>query len=125
MKRMFAVLVVVMLIVPAASLAKKSKDLTGTYAVTGYNPGMSTSGDPSYIGTLEVAQTGGAYKLDWSVGHGGKQHHKGVGIYSDGIFSVAFDGGVVSYKVEGDTMKGVWSPFKGGLFGYEICEKRK
>jgi len=32
---------------------------------------------------------------------------------------------VVSYKVKKGTLKGVWAPATGGIFGYEFCEKEE
>lgn len=125
MKKVLLGLIVVLLILPATGVAKKKdKDIMGTYTVKGYNPGIPTSGDPSYTGELAISQSGGAYILDWKVGTGGKEAYKGVGIYTDGVLSVGFNGGVVSYKVEKGVLRGVWAPFKGGEFGFEFCEKK-
>jgi len=125
MKKIILGLLVIALIVPAAGLAKKKeKDLLGVYSVKGYDPGIQTSGEPSYTGLLEVSQSGGAYLLNWKLGLDGKKTRKGVGVYTDGVFSVAFDGGVVSYKVEKKSLKGVWAPFAGGKFGFEFCERQ-
>lgn len=124
MKKILLGLVIIALIVPAVGMAKKKdKDVTGTYSVKGYNPGVQTSGPPSYTGTLKITQSGGAYLLDWNVSEKKKDNYKGVGIYTDGVLSVGYKDGVVSYKVEKNTLKGVWAPQTGGLFGFEYCEK--
>ena len=125
MKKMLSVLVVMLFLFPAAGLAKKKdKDLMGLYSVSGFNPGMSTSGEPSYTGTLEITQSGGAYMLQWNLDGKEKKNYNGVGIFSDGILSVGYNGGVVSYKVKKNALKGVWAPLSGGVFGFEICQKR-
>jgi hypothetical protein len=68
--------------------------------------------------------------LTWTVGDSEKpQIYKGVGVYSNGILSANFygeknQGGVMSYKVEGKTLKGVWAPNSGGKFGFEIAERK-
>lgn len=123
--------IALLLLLPASGMAKKKDyDVTGTYSVRGYNPGVPTSGTPNYTGTLTVEQSKGAYLLTWKINSTGKEKvYKGVGIYSDGIFSTGYEGGketggVVSYKVEGNTMKGVWAPITGGQFGFEIAERR-
>lgn len=128
MKRVLIGLLAVMFLLPATSMAKV-KDVTGAYSIRGYNPGFSSSDTPSYTGTLEITQSNGAYLLTWKVGAGGKQVYKGVGIYTDGILSAGFhggkvSGGVVSYKVKKNVLKGVWAPFTGGPFGYEFAERK-
>lgn len=129
MKKILVVLIALSVMIPVAAIAKKDKDLMGTYAVRGYNPGMSTSGTPNYTGTLQVAQSNGAYLLTWTVGEGKTETYNGVGVYANGILSAGFKnekgaGGVVSYKVEKNTLKGVWAPWAGGAFGFEIAERQ-
>lgn len=123
MKKIVILLLAVLLLVPAAGIAKKKQhDLTGTYKISGYNPGAATSGEPNYTGKLIITQSGGAYLLDWKLGNK-KTDHAGVGIFSDGILSAGYNGGVASYKVEKNSLKGVWVPADGGLFGFEYGEK--
>lgn len=126
MKKVLFVVLISMLFIPVIGNAKKDVSLDGTYIVTGFNPGASTSGDPSYTGILEVSQFGGAYILDWRLGEGLDESYRGVGIYSDGVLSVGVKGGVASYKVEtNEKLKGVWLPKEGGLFGFELCERKR
>jgi hypothetical protein len=130
MKKIIIALIALALFLPATGIAKKkNKDLMGTYTVKGFNPGVATSGTPSYTGTLEITQSDGAYLLNWKVGEEGKQIYKGVGIYTSGVLSVGFSGeedagGVISYKVEKGALKGVWAPHIGGAFGFELAERR-
>jgi len=124
MKRIVLAILTMVLIIPSVSFAKRNKDLTGFYTVEGFMPGVSTSGEPSYTGTLEISQTGGAYKLKWNVGLGGTEVYEGVGIYTNGVLSVGYNEGVISYRVEGKELKGVWAPSSGGIFGYEYCKRQ-
>lgn len=123
MKKVVLLFLAALLLVPAAGIAKKKEyNLTGTYKISGYNPGAATSGEPSYTGKLTITESGGAYLLNWKLGDK-KTDHSSVGIYSDGILSAGYNGGVASYKVEEKGLKGVWVPAGGGLFGFEYGEK--
>jgi hypothetical protein len=129
MKKIVMVVLAAMILIPAiAGAASIEQSLLGTYVLKGYNPGVSTSGPPSYTGELEMAESKGAYLMTWKIGPGGREIMKGVGVFDNGILSVAFKsgsaaGGVVSYKLEGNTLRGTWATYAGGPLGYEIMQK--
>lgn len=129
MKKIVMLVLAAMILIPSlAGAASVEQALLGKYVLKGYNPGVPTSGSPSYTGELEMTESKGVYLMTWKIGPGGREVMKGVGIYDNGILSVAFKsgaaaGGVVSYKVEGSTLRGTWATYAGGPFGYEILQK--
>ena len=105
---------------PASNTATASstKDISGTYTVTGQNEG----GGGNYSGDLTVAKRGEVYQFSWN--SGGKLSD-GVGVQAGGSVGVAFtagdDGtgcGVVLYQIEPNgTLNG-----KAGYWGVDQAE---
>lgn len=106
-----------LLVVSGAVAADKVKkpDIEGTYSCVGDN-----GGGKKYKGTVEIAASGDAYEVTWTIG---KDTHIGVGIWENDRLSVswatAVNGkvsmGVVVYKRDKDgTLTGKWTEYPGG-----------
>ena len=81
---------------------------SGTYSVTGTNPGAG-----AYTGKLTIAPRGDVYDVSWWIG---KEHYTGVGIVVNDTLSVAYTGGdhswfgVASYIQRSDgSLDGRWA----------------
>ena len=81
-----------------------------------------------YGGTVVISKSGNSYQLNWLLADSGEQY-SGVGILRDNILSVGWGSGnsvgVVSYKVEGDTLNGTWTIAPGGRLGIEVLKKAR
>lgn len=116
----FAVLAIVFLTVPAASLA-----IEGTYDCVGQNP----KGD-TYRGTVVIEKFGDSYELRWRIGN---STHVGVGfIENDRLCSswaVSTNSGVLTgvvvYRIESGQLIGRWSQFpgKGGIYSETLTRR--
>jgi len=103
---------------PASPAQPETKDISGSYDITGTNEG----GGGAYKGTLLVTSRGDVYQFSWT--SGGKTYD-GVGVQTGNNIGVAFtegtDGkgcGVVLYKVGSDgTLDG-----KAGYWGNNTSE---
>jgi hypothetical protein len=101
-----------------ATASASTKDLAGTYAITGTNEG----GSGNYAGTLLITNRDDVYQFSWDTA--GKKYD-GVGVRTDNNVAVAFtdgnDGtgcGVVLYTIQSDgTLDG-----KAGYWGKNSSE---
>jgi hypothetical protein len=101
----------------------------GNYAVKGWNPGVPTTGNVSYRGTVTVKSVGEVCQLNWKIG---SQIFGGVGTYDAKVLNVGFknlkDGtfGLVVYKDAGSALNGQWVIYgdKTGNLGTEILTKQ-
>jgi len=103
----------------------------GSYAVKGWNPGVSTSGKESYTGSLTIKPVGNLCQLDWRIG---SQVFGGLGTYdaSSKMLHASYADltagwfGIVFYKDAGTTMNGQWAVYndKSGKLGTEILTKQ-
>jgi hypothetical protein len=82
-----------------------SYDLEGTYSVTGTYP-WDTVG---YKGSLDLKRTSGTWEATWRLGD---VERAGTGVVVDDLLVVGFDtgegAGLVMYRIERDTLSGVW-----------------
>lgn len=100
-----------LLLLVALPLSAKTA-FSGTYDVTGSNPGVG-----AYKGTLTIAPRGEIYDVLWTIG---KASYAGVGVVVGDTLSVAYsDGtgkwmGVVGYRQLSDgTLDGKWAVYGG------------
>lgn len=81
-------------------------DLEGSYSVAGIYPGDTTC----YAGTLDLKRTSATWEAVWSLED---QERIGTGVVVDDLLVVGFDNGegagLVMYRIEADTLNGVWS----------------
>lgn len=99
-------------------------DFSGTYDVTGSNPG----GKGSYTGTAMIERNGDSYRMAWKVG----THYVGTGIVNGDCFSVAYTDseggwfGIVTYRIvdDGQRLEGEWCGHGGSVLGKEILTKK-
>jgi hypothetical protein len=110
--RYLAVIVVFSLFTAGFSAADTA-DISGSYAVSGWNPGSDTAGTPDYTGTVELAGWGEAWKYRGEMdGHS----YVGVGVYDKETrtLSLSFrseDGsetGVTMLRAAPDGFSGKW-----------------
>lgn len=109
MRNRFGLAAVLLLFLAAPAAAQ---DITGQYNVTGSNPG----GGGSYQGIVTVQQTGETYRVDWRIG---SQTFQGYGILDRGTLSVAYNGGLAVYQVDGNGARGIWTTTSGTQLGRE------
>ena len=111
MRKPALVLASLLLLLLAFPLSAKPA-FSGTYAVSGFNPGVG-----AYKGTLTIAPRGEIYDVLWTIG---KASYAGVGVVVGDTLSVAYsDGtgkwmGVVGYRQLSDgTLDGRWAVYGG------------
>ena len=103
----------------------------GNYAVKGWNPGVPTTGNASYTGTITIKTIGEICQLDWKIG---SQIFGGLATY-DAATKMLYSSyadlkagwfGIVYYKDAGATMDGKWAVYndKSGKLGTEILTKQ-
>ncbi len=87
-------------------LGSESARLDGdVYRVTGTNPGS----DARYSGTLAMAEAPGGTLVHWSVGG---SDYDGLGLKVDTVLGIAYGAETCSiavYRMDGDTLDGVWT----------------
>ncbi len=97
-----------LLFVSALSMEAKSA-FSGTYSITGTNPGAGP-----YKGTLTITPRGEVFDVKWSIG---TLQYAGIGIVSGDTLSVAYSGGdhtwmgVVAYRVRTNGLDGKWAVY--------------
>ena len=117
--RRISALFVVLLLAAGAPAALAAVDLEGRYAVAGVNPG----GGSGYDGVVEVFRTGETYRVVWQIG---AQSFVGTGILYDGVFSIAYNGGLAVYRPgPGGTLKGQWTLTGEQRLGSETWQKNQ
>ncbi|EPR44663.1 hypothetical protein dsx2_1291 [Desulfovibrio sp. X2] len=87
--------------------------LEGTWDVSGWEPGLKTTAEPSYTGQVQLHKRGDGYAFDGIIDGG---EYFGVGLYDPEAktLSLAFQGpsgedaGLAVFKVKGDTLEGHW-----------------
>lgn len=107
MRRSALVVLGALILVAAFPLFGKP-GFSGTYSVSGTNPGVGR-----YTGTLTITPRGEVYDVRWSIAG---TSYGGVGIANGDMLSVAYTGGdhtwfgVVTYKQSADgTLNGRWA----------------
>lgn len=95
---------------PASGGSSAAGGIAGSYQITSAsNPG----GQGGYTGTVQLAQEGDHYTIDWSVAN--SPGYKGVGIVEGSVLGVGWgtgaNYGVAVYKVSGGTLTGRWATF--------------
>ena len=95
---------------PAAKnlMAVGGDDLSGNYKIT-Y---ASNPGGGSYDGSVRISRLGDAYRIVWTMTAG--QSYEGVGLQIGNMLAVGWGigggkNGVVAYRINGGTLKGVWT----------------
>jgi hypothetical protein len=112
-------LILVAMLISFSALAAELR--LGAYTVKGANPG----GQGAYDGKVTITQNGENYNMVWSLGPNGEQKQYGTGMVIGDILSVAYldgsgqDFGVVTYKLDGNTLNGQWIPFGADVRGTE------
>ncbi len=95
-----------------------AQSVAGNYSITGSNPG----GRGSYRGVVVVRQTGQTYVVAWQVG---SQRYVGRGILYNGVFSVAYNGGLAVYSFDGTgNASGQWTVTRGTRLGTETWTRQ-
>ncbi len=118
-----ALVLACLLVLVALPLSAKTA-FSGTYAVSGSNPGVG-----AYKGTLTIAPRGEIYDVLWTIG---KASYAGVGVVNGDTLSIAYsDGsgkwmGVVGYHQRPDgSLDGKWAIYGGNTKTGTETAKRK
>lgn len=96
----------------------QSREIAGTYAMVGTNPG----GMGEYRGEVAVVQTGDVYQVGWTIAG---QRHVGTGVLNGDVFSVVYQpegeqAGIAVYELQPDgSLDGVWTGLGGQALGVE------
>lgn len=87
----------------------------GQWKVLGSNPGEPQK---RYQGSVSITQLGQTYRVVWTVEN---QQIVGHGILFNGVFSVAYTGGIAVYVLNAQGQwEGQWSPNNGPTLGLEV-----
>lgn len=97
------------LLMVVASIPADAKTVfSGTYAVSGSNPGVGP-----YKGTLMIVPRGDVYDVAWQIGN---LTYAGVGVVVNDTLAVAYTGadrswmGVIAYRARADgSLEGKWA----------------
>jgi hypothetical protein len=123
MRQITLVLLSVCFLFAAGAAQAQSGGFSGTYEVTGTNPG---AGD--YQGTLKITPHGDVYDVHWSIAN---LKYTGVGIVVNDTLSVAYtDGnlsfiGVAAYRHRhGGYLDGQWAVKGGATVGTETALRK-
>jgi hypothetical protein len=108
MRRALYPLLIVLVAMTAATASGKAA-FSGTYAISGTNPGVGP-----YKGTLTIAPRGAVFDVHWSIA--GAQY-VGVGVVVDDTLAVTYSGatdrswsGVMAYRQRTDgVLEGKWT----------------
>ena len=108
MRRAFVGILILAIVLVAAVVSVKPA-FSGTYAVTGTNPGAGP-----YKGTLTIAPRGDVYDVHWIVG---AAQYLGVGVVVNDTLAVTYSGaadrswsGVIAYRQRADgALEGRWT----------------
>lgn len=93
----------VLVFVSSPAVAADAPDITGKYSCEGTNAGGAT-----YKGTCEISKKGDTYLLKWALDAG--DSYVGIGLLEGKVLAVAFNGGVVVYRIEKDgKLVGRWA----------------
>lgn len=90
-------------------MAVGGDDFSGNYKITyASNPG----GSGGYEGMVRISRMGDAYRIAWTMTAG--QSYEGVGLQMGDVLAVGWgigggQNGVVAYRINGGTLKGVWT----------------
>jgi len=120
MRRITLVLLSVCFLFAAGSAMAQS--FSGTYSVTGTNPGVG-----GYQGTLRIEPRGDVYDVHWTIAN---MRYTGVGIVVNDTLSVAYSDanlsfiGVAAYRRRHDTLEGMWALKGGTTMGSETARRR-
>ena len=94
------------------SAPASAQELAGSYQVKGAGPEGTM-----YLDSATITQTGKTYHMVWGSGSGS---YSGTGLLHEGVFAVAYNGGLAVYSVQSDgTLKGVWTLDGSELVGTE------
>jgi hypothetical protein len=123
MRRFILVFLSVTFLFAAFSMQARS-GFSGTYAVTGTNPGVG-----AYKGRLTITQRGDVYDVRWSIAN---LKYFGVGVVVGDTLSVAYSDrdhtffGVAAYEQSGGSLDGRWAVSGGSTTpGTEIAVPRR
>lgn len=100
---------------PGSPDVRQPASIAGRYTVTGRN-----FNGASYRGSVVVTPAGETYRVFWVIG---SERYTGVGILTGDVLSVAYNGGLAVYRVEGDTLRGTWTTMRGGRVSTEDWRK--
>jgi hypothetical protein len=120
MRRITLVLLSVFFLFAAGAAVAQS--FSGTYAITGTNPGAGP-----YQGTLRIEPRGDVYDVHWTIAG---LRYTGVGIVVNDTLSVAYSDanlsfiGVAAYRRRHDTLEGMWALKGGTTMGTETARRR-
>lgn len=105
--RRTALVILCVLVLASSTSAFGKTAFSGSYAVSGMNPGVG-----GYKGTLTISARGEVYDVYWQVGN---QQYAGIGIANGDTLSIAYTGGdrtwfgVITYRQRADgTLEGKW-----------------
>jgi hypothetical protein len=103
------------------TVAAFAADPTGTYDVSGTNPG----GGSHYSGTVSVSRTGQTYRVVWIVG---STRYVGTGIGDKDFLAVSYRSGnatgLALYGADGGNWAGVWTYAGGREVGAETWKRQ-
>jgi hypothetical protein len=93
--------------------------LTGSYRITS----ATNLQGASYTGSVAITKTGETHALSWKLPN---ESYTGVGILQADVLAVGWGAGsgVVSYRIRGNRLEGVWADARGGSLGSEVLERR-
>ena len=96
------------ILVLVSSPVQAKTAFSGTYAITGVNPGVG-----AYTGTLTITARGDVYDVYWSIAN---THYSGVGVVTNDTLSVAYSAadhswlGVMAYRaLPNGRLEGKWA----------------
>jgi len=99
---------------PTFPLRPNTAAPVGQWKLLGSNPGNPSK---RYQGSVTVSQLGQTYRVVWLVG---SDQIVGHGILYNGVFSVAYPGGIAAYVPNAQGQwEGQWSPNNGPTIGLE------
>lgn len=106
----------------AAGSAEAQSGFSGTYAITGNNPGVGV-----YSGVLTITPHGDLYDVRWAIAN---LRYSGVGVVVNDTLSVAYSDadhsfiGVAAYRRRHDSLDGRWAVKGGATVGSETAVRR-
>ncbi|MGK7955583.1 MAG: hypothetical protein AB4063_10045 [Crocosphaera sp.] len=87
-------------------LPKKEIQLIGNYTVNGKNPDGT-----SYYGKATIKYEDNVYQIKWEIAE--QQIFYGSGMLENNLLKIYWQGGIVTYIIQDDTLVGTWANGKG------------
>jgi len=115
---------VLFLVLALAGISSASPNLEGIYDCRGAGAG----GASGYDGTVAIIRNGDVYNVVWILG---AATYLGVGLLQGDQFSVSYADaqhaniGIAVYRVNGDTLTGVWATPGSSAAGSETLTRRR